>query len=415
MVDSETPRAQQTFLPDTGDKQPYERRYRWVMLALVWVAYFTFGLASFSLPPLVSPILEDLNISYSQMGIILGAWPLTYVVVAVIGGAILDRWGIRRSIFAGIAFIGLSEILRYFAGGFGALFLCVALFGLGGPMISIGSPKTISLWFRGKERGTAVGIYMTGTWIGGAAAIATTNSVVMPLTGYSWRLAFICFGALAFVVALLWWFLAWDVKPDKVTESPSINKVFIGLISLRNVQLILVMGLISFAIGHGFTDWLPKILESGGLSPSLAGYAASLPIWIAIPFILVVPRLVAPHFRARMVALMCLVVTTAILLITMTPGASMVVGLVIYSMNYCILPLLILILMDIPEVGSKYMGSASGMFFCVAELGGFLGPLMVGAIKDLAGGFLAGAFLLASLSLIMVVIALLLKVKYASH
>ena len=95
------------------------------------------------------------------MGLILGAWQLTYIAVALIGGTIVDKWGVRRSLFAGALIIGLSAILRYFPNGFWAMLFAVALFGVGGPMISIGCPKTISVWFRGKSRGTVVGIYMT--------------------------------------------------------------------------------------------------------------------------------------------------------------------------------------------------------------------------------------------------------------
>ena len=53
--------------------EPYETRYRWVMLALAWFLYFAFGAVMSSLAPLVTPILADLNISFSQMGIILGS------------------------------------------------------------------------------------------------------------------------------------------------------------------------------------------------------------------------------------------------------------------------------------------------------------------------------------------------------
>jgi len=398
--------------PPYPDREPYESRYRWVMLALVWLAYFAFGVIALAMSPLVTPILKDLNLSYSQMGIILGAWPLTYIVVATIGGALIDRWGIRKSILVGIVLIGLSAILRYFVGDFVTLFLCVALFGLGGPMISIGSPKTISLWFRGKGRGTAVGIYLTGAWIGGAVAISTMNSVIMPLTGYSWRIAFVCLGLLALAIALLWWFLTRDAKPAEATESTGMAKVFRGIISIRNVQLVLIMGFLSFAIGHGFDDWLPKILEVGGFSPATAGLAASIPIWVSIPTMIVVPRVVAAHLRGRIIALLSLVVAVTILIIVTTSGIPLIISLVVFGMTYCcVLPLLVLILMDLPEIGSKYMGSASGMFFCVGEIGGFAGPFLVGAIKDLTGGFLVGACFLAGLALIRIFLALSIKIK----
>ncbi len=400
---------------DKEDKQPYQRRYRWVMLALVWFLYLVFGVVMRSIAPLITPILKDLNISYSQMGLILGSWPLTYIAVAIIGGAIIDRWGIRKALFFGIIFIGLSESLRYFATGFVSMFLMVALFGLGGPMISIGSPKTVAEWFRGKDRGTAVGIYMTGPWMGGLIAYSTANSIVMPLTGYSWRLTFVVYGLLAFAAALLWWFLARDVKSTEATERTSIVRVFTGLIKIRNIQLILIMGLLSFAIDHGFTNWLPKILETGGLPPAIAGFAASIPLLVGIPTVLTVPRLVPPHLRGRTVALGALALAIALLIVATTSGATLVAGLALYGIFVTpLMPLLVLFLMDIPEVGAKYMGSAAGMYFCVAEIGGFGGPFIMGALVDMTGSFLAGSSLLAGLAVAMGVMALSLKTKPAS-
>ena len=400
---------------DEGGTPPYQTRYRWVILALAWLLYLAFGLVLRSMAPLITPILRDLDISYSQMGLILGSWPLTYIAVAVIGGAIIDRWGIRKALFLGIIFIGLSAALRYFANGFVTMFLIVALFGLGGPMISIGCPKTVAEWFRGKERGTAVGIYMTGPWIGGLIAYSLTNSIIMPITGYSWRLTFVSYSLLAFAVALLWWFLVRDIKPKGAAEETSIVKVFTGLIRIRSVQLILIMGFLSFAITHGFNDWLPKILETGGLPPAVAGFAASIPLIVGIPIVLIAPRLVPARLRGRIVALMSFVVAISLLIVATTSGATLITGLVFYGAFVTpIIPLLVLFLMDIPEVGSRYMGSAGGMYFCVAEIGGFGGPFIMGAIRELTGGFLAGASLLAGLTVIMSVIALLLKTNPAS-
>jgi len=390
--------------------EPYRTRYRWVMLVLVSILYWVFGVVIRSTAPLVTPILEDLNISYSQMGIILAAWPLTYILVAVVSGAVLDRWGIRKSLSVGVAIIGLSEFLRYFANGFASMVLCVALLGLGGPMISVGCPKTISVWFRGKGRGMAVGVYMTAVWIGSLTAYSTVNSVVMPLTGYSWRVTFVCYSLPAFAAALLWWLLARDVSHVEASEHTSIVKVFTGLIGIRDVQLILIMGFLSFAISHGFNDWLPKILETGGLSPKIAGFAASIPLVVAIPAVLVVPRLVVPRLRGGIAALMALATAIAVLIVATASDIPLIAGLVFYGASFCpIIPLLVLILMDLPEVSSRYMGSAGGMLFCVGEIGGFAGPFIIGAIKDLTGSFLIGACFLASLSVIISVMGLLLK------
>ena len=71
--------------------------------------------------------------------------------------------------------------------------------------------------------------------------------------------------------------------------------------------------------------------------------------------------------------------------------------------------LLLLILMDSPGVETRYMGSAGGMFFCVAEIGGFAGPFFMGVLVDLTGAFMAGAIFLAALCVAIAVLTHFLK------
>jgi len=60
-------------------KNPIQSPYRWIMLFLLWLLYIAFGLVARSITPLITPILNDLRMTYSQMGFILGSWQLTYI------------------------------------------------------------------------------------------------------------------------------------------------------------------------------------------------------------------------------------------------------------------------------------------------------------------------------------------------
>ena len=392
--------------------KPYQMPYRWIMLALLWFLYFSFGLTTRSIAPLVSPILKDLKMNYSQMGTILGSWQLTYILASIFAGTIIDKWGLRKSLFAGVITIGISTLLRYFPEGFTGMLFAVALFGVGGPMISIGCPKSIAIWFEGRDRGTAVGIYITGSYIGNLTAFTLTNSIVIPLTGYSWRLTFVFFALVTFSIALLWWFLARDVSLTAPAENPGITDTFTKLIRIRNVQIILIMGLLSFAILHGFSNWLPKILEAKGLSPISAGFTASIPVVSGIPALLSIPRVIPPRFRHRFVALSALLIIPTLLLIVATSGTIQVIGLILYGITGSgFLPILTLILIDTPEVEPRFMGSAGGLFFCIAEIGGFTGPLVMGFLVDFTGTFLAGAVFFAVLSLAILGLTFMLKTE----
>ena len=386
--------------------------FRWVMLALLWLLYTAFGMVARAIFPLVTPIINDLQLSYSQMGIILGSWQLVYILVAMAAGSVLDRWGVHKSILAGATIIGLSAALRFFADDFSIMLIAVALFGVGGPMISIGGPKTISEWFQGKSRGTAIGIYTTGPWIGGLFALAMTNSWIMPLVGNSWRWTFVCYGCFTIGAGILWGILARKASSPASKGDSSIYSVFRRLFSVRNVQVLLMMALFAFAIGHGFSSWLPNILEKSGMSASHAGFAASLPLATGIPAILLIPRLVPPRHRSLIIAILGLLTMANLVLVMFTSGKALYAVLVTLGfISAPFMSLMLLILMDTREVDSKDMGAAGGMFFCVAEIGGFAGPLMMGVLVDVTGTFLAGTFFLAGLCIAISGLTRLLKTR----
>ena len=375
------------------------------MLALLWLFYVCFGIVSRAIFPLVTPILNDLRMIYSQMGLILGSWQLTYIMMALVAGSILDRWGVRKSLFAGAVIIGLSSCLRYFANNSIGLLIAVALFGVGGPMISIGGPKTISSWFRGPSRGTAIGLYTSGNWIGGLLSLALTNSLVMPLVGNDWKQAFVLYGMITLGVGLLWILFARETESRETSNSMAIIDVFRNLGNLPNVRIVMAMGLLAFAIGHGFSSWLPKILETNGMSGQQAGFAASITIAAGIPSILLLPSLVPARYRGLTMAMLAILTAVNIILVMKISGIALYAGLAVLGfISSPFMSLLLLILMDSTGVETRHMGSAGGMFYCVAEIGGFAGPFFMGVLVDLTGTFMAGAIFLAGLCIAIAVL-----------
>jgi cyanate permease len=380
------------------------------VLLLLWLLYICFGIVSRAIFPLVTPILNDLRITYSQMGFILGSWQLTYIIVALGAGSILDRWGVRKSIFAGAIILGLSSSLRYFTDDFKTLLIAVALFGVGGPMISIGGPKTISSWFRGPGRGFAIGLYTSGNWVGGLLALTLTNSLVMPLVGDDWRMAFAVYGMMTFGIGLLWLIFARESRPGAPSDTTTIIEVFRNLCNRGNVRIVLTMGLLAFAIGHGFNSWLPKILESSGMSGPHAGFAASITIAAGIPSILIIPSLVPSRYRGQAMATLSILTAVNIILVMKISGVALLICLALLGfISAPFMSLLLLILMDSPGVKPGDLGAAGGMFFCVAEIGGFAGPFLMGVLMDLTGTFMAGALFLACLCLAIVAFTYFLK------
>ena len=63
---------------------------------------------------------------------------------------------------------------------------------------------------------------------------------------------------------------------------------------------------------------------------------------------------------------------------------------------------LILALLELPEIGEKHAGTASGIFFSAAEIGGVLGPLLLGLLYVPGTGFSSGLWLLTAVSLTLI-------------
>ena len=374
------------------------------MLAGVWLVYFCFGATSAAIAPLVSRITTELGLSHTQMGTVLGAWQLVYIGAAIPCGALLDRVGPRRALALGALVVAASGLLRAFASDYLTLLLAVAVFGIGGPLVSVGAPKVISQWFLGRERGLAMGLYNVGQSIGTISALSLTSSVGMALAGGDWRAVLGGYGAVSLAAALAW--TAISNRPasraqearaaeDKRPSGPGAVRELIGVKAMRMV-LYLAVG--TFFFGHALTNWLPEILRSRGMDPADAGLWASLPVAVGIGAALVFPRLAAPARRMRILAALFAAQMAAPLLIEWGDGPALASGLVLQGLaRGSLSTIVLLVLMELREVDSRRMGAAGGMYFTAGEIGGVLGPVTLGTLHDATGGFSAGLYFLAAL------------------
>ncbi|MEE8515672.1 MAG: MFS transporter [Alphaproteobacteria bacterium] len=386
--------------------------YRWVMLGGAWLLYFCFGLTTGSLAPLVNVITGDLGLSHSAMGSILGAWPLVYIVSAVPCGAVLDRIGPRRALFMAGLIIALSGLLRGLAPGYVSLFLAVALFGIGGPLISVGGPKLVSLWFRDAERGLAMGIFATGPALGVVTTLMLTNSVAMPLAGGNWRAVLMAYAALVLLAALAWFVIsARGAEPDANTVAGTKDaapdqsqfQVFAGLLRLPALRLVLATSIFIFFFNHGMNNWLPEILRTHGMDAATAGFWAAIPHAVGIVAALVIPRLAGPARRFIILGGLFLCAGVATLLIESGTGPLLAAGLMLQgTARGAMSSVMLLVLMATPGVDARTIGSASGLYFSAGEIGGVLGPLSVGYLFDVTGGFSTGLYLLTGITALMI-------------
>jgi MFS family permease len=58
--------------------------------------------------------MDSVSAPSRGVGLVLGTWQLTYIVVGIAAGSITDRLGVRRAVFVGTLIMALSAGLVYF-------------------------------------------------------------------------------------------------------------------------------------------------------------------------------------------------------------------------------------------------------------------------------------------------------------
>ncbi|MBI9039735.1 MAG: MFS transporter, partial [Bacteroidales bacterium] len=212
---------------------------RWAMLLIVGFVLAANYYFYDALSPLKRTLEKEFNFTSFDFGLFVSVYsiPNVFLLMAVFGGIILDKLGIRRTgfIFVGLMAIG-ALITAYGAsnyytnGGLGYEFMSSFLtgfspelkmmlfgrflFGLGAETSIVVISKIIVKWFKGKELALAFGVKIGLARLGSAAAFSFSPFLIEADTGWTtatWFAAFfVCAGMLAFVVYMLF-----DLKLDK--------------------------------------------------------------------------------------------------------------------------------------------------------------------------------------------------------
>ena len=370
---------------------------------------------------MVAPIEAELGLSHAAMGSVMGAWQLVYVFSAVSCGLLLDRIGGRRALLIGVLLIAASGFGRALASGYWTLLLAVMAFGLGGPIVSSGAPKMVAELFTGGQRGMAMGIYMTGPAVGGVACLGLTNSWLLPSLG-SWRQVMLVWAGVALLATVIWLVLGriFATGPNTGSQGPAHEAAEAGGASWLGVMaelwrapavlLALLMGVGVFLFNHGLNGWLVELLRTRGMQASTAGYWATVPTIVGIFGSLLIPRWAVAERRFVILATLCAVAFAASLLLRFAEPAALTAGLILQGVaRSSLMTVLVLTLVELPQVGDQRAGAATGLFFSAAEVGGVLGPLGMGALYDASGGFQSSLSALAVVAGLLIAGSLLLS------
>ena len=284
--------AIQTLASQTGSKPARIRRVQNVTLVLLFIAGIVNLLDRSSLSVAGEAIRGDLGLSATEFGVLLSAFSLSYGFAQLPSGMLLDRFGPRIVLGAGLIFWSLMQALTGMVNSFSHFILLRIGLGIGEAPFMPAGVKSINDWYVQKERGTAVGIFNSSTVLG--QAIAPPALVLMQIA-WGWRTMFVVIGLAGIVVGLCWY--AWyrnraqfDLQQDErlylaapVQARPTLNfSEWLGLFKRRTTWgMILGFSGVNYT-GWLYIAWLPGYLQAQqGLSLAKTGWVAAIPFLAA--------------------------------------------------------------------------------------------------------------------------------------
>ena len=185
------------------------------VIGLVGVAHCISHFSQLLLPPLFPWLRDAFQVSYTQLGFLLTIFFVVSCVVQTLSGFLVDRYGPRPILFAGLALLGVAALGYAASQSYWMLAGFAVVAGLGNGVFHPVDYTMINRRVAKQRLGHAYSVH----GITGSLGWALAPALLVPLTlAYSWRVALVVAAVLAFVVLAVVWLWRGELRVDKLPE-----------------------------------------------------------------------------------------------------------------------------------------------------------------------------------------------------
>jgi MFS family permease len=237
-------------------------------------------------------IRADLGFSATRMGVMLSAFSISYAFSQLPVGILLDRFGERRVLGAGMFLWSLTQTATGLVRSFASFVTARVALAAGESPFVVSAVKTVNDWFDVGDRATPMGIVNGATTMGQAIAPPILTVIML---AFGWRGMFMLIGVPGLLLSFGWYAFYRDRKDVNLNEaekayfagsslSSNLSRIsftqWLGLFRLRTVWGMMIgFGGINYTVWL-YMSWMPNYLEADRhLSVAATGTTAIIPFF----------------------------------------------------------------------------------------------------------------------------------------
>lgn len=361
---------------------------------------------------------KELGMTAGLSGMAAGIFFVGYMVLQVPGGHIAEKGNAKK--FIGLSILGWGglTILTGFVQNSTQLLIMRFLLGVSEGGVWPAIFAIIAHWFPAEESGRANSFFVSNTAI--AAAIAGPLSGFI-LSHYDWRMLFFIQGTMSLVLIFIWWPLISN-RPEEAKWISKEEKEYLTVkiaaeqevLSAKNTgapvsykflwtnvnmwKLILIY--FCYQVGnYGYVLWLPSIVKEITKSGmSMLGFLNALPFIVALLGLYIFGWLSDKKFNRRRYTIITLLGFAAFLLLSTVFQTNVWLSFGLLVMCGFFLKPATSLFWTMPPLlfPSDVLGGVRGIINALGNLGGLVGPAVVGWVIWLTDSFIWGIYIMAA-------------------
>ena len=284
------------------------KKYPWIVVGLLWVV----ALLNYMDRQMIATMRPSMQLDIAELsqatnyGYLMAVFLWVYGSMSPFSGIIADRIN-RKGLIIGSLFVwSLVTFAMGFASSFNMLYWLRALMGLSEALYIPAGLSLIADYHSDKTRSLAVGLHMSGIYMG--QALGGFGATVAKL--FSWQYTFMFFGGFGMLYALvLVFFLKDNIKREIRTAAQkgitSIIKSVTGLLSSFSFWIIILYFAVPSFPGWAIKNWAPTLIANKlHIDMSVAGPLTTISISLSSLFGVIVggyfsDKWVQQNIRAR--------------------------------------------------------------------------------------------------------------------